>query len=180
MSVLLEYKKQIASGTVIAVFGIAIVAVVSSYYFPAAVQASPTYCKVAPSLPPAYVNPPVAGYSYLAVYNTSNGELLSYQSEASCSLGGQMPQGPFISPNYPSCMPNCTLVVATNEAYLNVTSDPLLPHMLANGYSNAFYVNLTSKLLTIKPGVTFSENYRQAYYDGQPITNGTMLPPPSQ
>jgi hypothetical protein len=50
--------------------------------------------------------------------------------------------------------------------------------MLANGFSNAFYVNLTSRQITQIPGVTFSNSYQQALYNGQPIINGTRLPTP--
>jgi hypothetical protein len=61
---------------------------------------------------------------------------------------------------------------------IDVTSNPVLPILLANGFSNAFYVNLTSRQITQIPGVTFSSNYEQASYNGQPIINGTRLPTP--
>jgi hypothetical protein len=61
---------------------------------------------------------------------------------------------------------------------MDVTTNPDLPIMLANGWSNAFYVNLTSRQITQIRGVTFSPDYMQAFYDGQRIINGTMLPTP--
>jgi len=61
---------------------------------------------------------------------------------------------------------------------IDVTTNPVLPILLANGWSNAFYVNLTSRQITQIPGVTFSPNYIQAFYNGQQIINGTSLPNP--
>lgn len=61
---------------------------------------------------------------------------------------------------------------------LDVTSNPKLPILLANGWSNTFYVNLTSKQITQVNGVTFSPDYMQAFYHGQRIINGTILPNP--
>jgi len=43
---------------------------------------------------------------------------------------------------------------------------------------NAFYVNLTSKQITQIPGVTFSPDYMRAFYNGQPLVNGTQLANP--
>jgi hypothetical protein len=60
----------------------------------------------------------------------------------------------------------------------NVTSSPALSIISTNGWVNTFYVNLTSKQLTQIPGVTFSNNYQQAFYNGRPIINGTILPTP--
>jgi len=60
----------------------------------------------------------------------------------------------------------------------NVTSSPALSIISTNGWVDTFYVNLTSKQLTLVPGVTFSSNYEQAFYKGQPIINGTRLPTP--
>jgi hypothetical protein len=61
---------------------------------------------------------------------------------------------------------------------LDVTSSPMLPIMLANGWVNTFYVNLQTQQITQIPGVTFSSNYSEAFYNGQPIINGTRLPTP--
>ncbi len=61
---------------------------------------------------------------------------------------------------------------------LDVTSSPMLPIILANGWVNAFYVNLQTQQIAQIPGVTFSSNYSQAFYNGQPIINGTRLPTP--
>jgi hypothetical protein len=61
---------------------------------------------------------------------------------------------------------------------LNVTSSPALSIISTNGWVNTFYVNLTSKQITLVPGVTFSSNYEEAFYNGQQIINGTRLPTP--
>jgi len=68
--------------------------------------------------------------------------------------------------------------VEKGQSALNVTSDQVLSAMLTNGFINAFYVNVTSKQVTQIPGVTFSSNYEQAFYNGQPIINGTRVPTP--
>ena len=61
---------------------------------------------------------------------------------------------------------------------LDVTSSPMLPIILANGWVNTFYVNLQTQQIAQIPGVTFSTNYAEAFYNGQPIINGTRLPTP--
>ena len=61
---------------------------------------------------------------------------------------------------------------------LDVTSSPMLPIILANGWVNTFYVNLQTQQIAQIPGVTFSTNYTEAFYNGQPIINGTKLPTP--
>ena len=128
-------------------------------------------------LPNLFKDAPISGYTYLIVYNTTNGAILSGGTELSCQLGGKLPPGPFA--------PSSTGVgqVATieqNSAWLNVTADPNLRPMVANGYSDVFYVGLETHMLVLKPGVTFNNDFSQAYYDGQPITNGTSLPTPAQ
>jgi hypothetical protein len=178
VSALKEYKKEISAGAVAAVFGIAILTVVSSYYFPSAGASQTTTCSVSdiyrPLPPNLFKDAPIPEYTYLIVYNTTNGAILSGQVELSCQLGGRLPPGPFESmpPG-----PNQVLIPERNAAWLNVTADPNLHAMEVNGYSNAFYVNLQSKQLTLFPGVTFNSNYTQAFYNGEPITNGTRLPP---
>jgi hypothetical protein len=192
MSALKDYKKQIGAGAVAAIFGIAILAAVSSYYFPSSSTATSTNdCPIADSydtIPRAvWTDAPLPGYTYILIYNTTSGAVVSGSVNYSCELGGVMPSGPIQTvSDENSCAidpvssnPNCSEVVAP-EAYLNATSDPLLPAVTVNGFSNAVYVNLQSKQLAIVPGVIFSSNYQQAYYNGQPITNGTSLPIPIQ
>jgi len=70
------------------------------------------------------------------------------------------------------------LSIPKGTGAIDVTSNPILAVMLANGFSNAFYVNLTTSQITQIPGVAFSSNYEQATYNGQPIINGTRLPTP--
>ena len=182
MSALKGYGKEIGAGAVVAVFGIAILAAVSSYYFPSA-GAAQTTTSCAPSNinqpAPAdlFKDAPVPGYTYLIVYNTTNGAILDGGAQPSCQLGGKLPPGPFGPSNGGL---NQVETVEPNAAWLNVTADPNLRPMVANGYSDAFYVSLQTHLLVLKPGVTFNSNYSQAYYNGQPITNGTSIPNPPQ
>jgi len=61
---------------------------------------------------------------------------------------------------------------------IDVTSSSVLHVILTNGWANAFYVNLTTKQITQIPGVTFSSDNKTAFYNGQPLTNGTMLATP--
>ena len=70
------------------------------------------------------------------------------------------------------------LTVQKGLAGLDVTSNPMLPIMLSNGWINTFYVNLQTQQIAQIPGVTFSSNYAEAFYNGQPIINGTRLPTP--
>jgi hypothetical protein len=74
----------------------------------------------------------------------------------------------------------CGAVAVPEKGFssLNVTSSPALSIISTNGWINTFYVNLTTKQLTLVPGVTFSSNYEQAFYKGQQIINGTRLPTP--
>ncbi len=69
-------------------------------------------------------------------------------------------------------------IIPTGMGGLDVTSSPVLPIILANGWVNTFYVNLQTQQITQIPGVTFSSNYSEAFYNGQPIINGTRLPTP--
>jgi len=87
-------------------------------------------------------------------YDTTDGRILSLSS--SCS----------------------SYIVQQGVGVLNLTSSPVLSIIDTNGWVNAFYVNLTSHQVTLIPGVTFSSTYQQAFYDGQPIINGTLLPNP--
>jgi hypothetical protein len=182
MSALGEYKKEIGAGAVVAAFGILILATISSYYFPSGAAQTNAGCSQADinQPPPSdlFRDAPVQGYTYLVVYNTTNGAIVSGQTELSCELGGKLPLGPF-----EPCTTQCQLaspIPAHDEAWLNVTADQNLRPMEANGYVNAFYVNLNTKSLTLIPGVTFSGSYTQAFYNGQPITNGTKLQIPPQ
>ena len=183
MSALKGYRKEIAAGAVAAIFGIAILAAVSSYYFPSAGETQTTSsCSPSDINQPVpadlFKDAPVAGYTYLIVYNTTSGAILSGgATEPSCQLGGKLPPGPFTASGNGL---NQVETIEPNAAWLNVTADPNLRPMVANGYSDAFYVSLQTHLLVLKLGVTFNSNYSQAYYNGQPITNGTSLPNPPQ
>ncbi len=108
---------------------------------------------------------PVKGYQYFAYYNTTNGAIIGVEGRPSCQVGASLP---VVGPS-----------LIGRAAVLNVTESAALHIMMPNGYLNAYYVNLTTKQLTLIPGVTFSDSYR-AFYFGQPIANGTIIPiPPS-
>jgi len=64
-----------------------------------------------------------------------------------------------------------SVVPDKNQGQLNITSSPYLNLILSNGWLNAFYVTNQGEL-TPRPGITFSG--QQAYYNGQPVTNGTI------
>ncbi len=182
MSALKGYRKEIGAGAAVVIFGIAILAAVSSYYFPSAGTTQSTVtCSSSNINQPVptdlFKDAPIPGYTYLITYNTTNGAILGGGTQLSCQLGGKLPPGPFA----PSGIGlGQVATIEQNAAWLNVTADPNLRPMVANGYSDVFYVSLQTHLLVLKPGVTFNSNYSQAYYNGQPITNGTSLPNPSQ
>jgi len=94
--------------------------------------------------------------TYFVAYNTTTGKIITMSVGQPPSLG------------------------SSGIGQIDITCDPNLPAITTNGYLNAFYVDLQTKELTLIPGVTFSSDYRQAYYDGQPIINGTSIPIPSQ
>lgn len=101
--------------------------------------------------PTAVVTP---GHCWTLTYNMTDGRILSLGS--ACE----------------------TLVAQPDVGSLNLTSGQTLSTMYANGWINAFYVNLQTHQVTQIPGVTFSSDYQQAFYNGQLITNGTVLPNP--
>jgi len=94
--------------------------------------------------------------TYFIAYNTTTGKIITMSVGQPASLG------------------------SSGVGQINVTCDPNLPAITTNGYLNAFYVNLQTNQLALIPGITFSNDYHQAYYDGQPIINGTSIPIPSQ
>jgi hypothetical protein len=99
-------------------------------------------------------SPTTGTHCWFLTYTTSDGSILSLGSP-------------------------CQKLVAQNGVgSLNLTSGSALSIMLTNGWINAFYVNLQTHQVVQIPGVTFSSDYRQAFYNGQPIINGTRLPTP--
>lgn len=176
-----RHGRKIAAGALAAITAAAILAAVSGYYFPSAeAMQTVSSCSQLDGNQPAparlFGDAPFPGYTYLVVYNTTSGEILSGVVQLSCELGRGLPPGPFEA----SGGFNRIETPELDAAWLNVTADPDLRPMVANGYSNAFYVDLQTHLLVLKPGVTFNSNYSQAYYNGEPIANGTTLPTPPQ
>jgi hypothetical protein len=158
-----------------AVFGVVILTMMATTYFPVSANGSSTTCTGTPN-PPAdlYSDAPVSGYTYSVFYNSTNGGILTVKAQQSCQLQGVLPKI-LQCTTQAGAYPSCTVGQPSDEAVLNATADPSLRHMMTNGYINAFYVSAQTKLLTPYPGVTFSGDYRQAYYNGQPITNGTRI-----
>ena len=169
-----ECKKEVAAGSVMAVFGVVILTMMATTYFPTNSNGPSTTCTA--SNPPAnlYSDAPISGYTYAVYYNTTSGGILTVRAQQSCQLQGALPQIVQCT-TQDGGFPSCTVGQPANEAVLNATADPSLRHMMTNGYINAFYVDAQTKLLTAYPGVTFSADYKQAYYNGQPITNGTRI-----
>lgn len=175
MSAIREYKKEIASGAVVAVFGIAILAALASYYFPT--TSSNQSIITCPNLtPPSSKNAPVAGWVYLLTYKSANGSINGMIIEQSCQWNNALSeQGLQGNTNTTEISIN-VLGLRNGYLYMDITGNNYLPMIVTDGFSNAFYVNTTSQMLVLKPGVTFSSNYETAYYKGQPITNGTSIP----
>jgi hypothetical protein len=178
LSALKEYRKQIAAGAVLAVFGIAILAVVTGYYFPSAATTQANTCSIM-TMPPSAKLAPVTGWEYLLIYNTTDGSINSINVRSACEWDSSLAQRDLSSTNV-TAISSLVLGLQPGYSYLDVASNSYLPMITTNGYSNAFYVNLQSDQLVLKQGVTFSGNYEQAYQNGQPITNGTSLPTPYQ
>jgi hypothetical protein len=176
LSALKEYRKQIAVGAVLAIFNIAILAVVAGYYFPSAATTQTDTCNIM-TVPPSARLSPVTGWEYLLIYNTTDGSINSINVESACEWDSSLAQRDLSSTNV-TAIASLVLGLQRGYSYLDVTSNPYLPMIMTNGYSNAFYVNPQANQLILKQGVTFSGNYEQAYYNGQPITNGTSLPIP--
>ncbi|MBI3859720.1 MAG: hypothetical protein HY296_05735 [Thaumarchaeota archaeon] len=171
-----EYKKEVAAGSVMAVFGVVILTLMATTYFPVSAKNTSSTCSA--TNPPAdlYSGAPILGYTYSVFYNTTNGGILTVRAQQSCQLGGILPEIVQCTTKVGAyAYPSCTVGQPADEAVLNATADPSLRQMMTNGYINAFYVNVQTKLLTPYAGVTFSANYKQAYYNGQPITNGTRI-----
>ena len=172
-----EYRKQIGAGAVLAIFGIAILTVVAGYYFPSAATTQANTCPIM-ATPPSPKQAPVAGWEYLLVYNTTNGGVNSINVRSTCEWDNGLAQLNLSSTNT-TAISNLVLGLQAGYSFLDVTSNQYLPMIMTNGYSNVFYVNLQSQQLTLKPGVTFTSDYSQAYYNGQPISNGTSLATPA-
>ena len=168
-----EYKKEIAAGAVIAVFGIAILTVISGYYFPA--TQSSNNCPVM-NTPPSPKDAPVAGWEYLLSYNSTDGYINNLSVQSSCKWNSALSQQGLQGSTNTTLISRNVLGFQNGYLYMDITGNNYLPVIEANGYLNAFYVNVTSHMLILKPGVTFSSGYETAYYDGQPITNGTSIP----
>lgn len=139
---------------------IIVVAASALVAFSAGTQGS-SQCSPEPASP---AKAPVGGYQYFVDYNTTDGAIIAVITMPSCQVGS----------NLPSVAPNQIGQVAV----LNVTASSELTSMMPNGYMNAYYVNLQTMQLAIIPGVSFVDNYH-AFYNSQPITNGTRVPIPN-
>lgn len=143
--------------------GLVLIAVLVTLAYVAAGVNSQTanQCLPKPASPAAA---PVQGYQYFVYYNSSNGAIVSIVTIQSCEVGGKLPGVAPIKTGY--------------VAVLNVTTSTAIPTMMPDGFLNAYYVNLHSMQITIIPGVSFVDSHH-AFYNGQPITNGTRLPIPN-
>jgi len=113
---------------------------------------------------PSKLDSPAAGWQYFLSYNTTSGIVNSLSVMPACQFAN--------GEDYYSMFAGSDINV------INVTSSQYLPELTVNGYLNAFYVRQGNQQLTKIPGITFSDNYSLAYYDGQQITNGTTIPLP--
>ncbi len=127
--------------------------------------------------PPSPKDAPVEGVEYLLTYNSTTGYVDNLLTMSSCEfLDGIANLG--LSPQNVSAVADEMLRLQPGTSYLDVTSNSLLPEITTNGYLNAFYVNPQTGQLLLKSGITFSSNYTVAYYNGEQITNGTLVPMP--
>ena len=155
-------RGQVGRFWLVLLIAIATIAAVGGYSVASGLVSQSTQC---PQSAAPRGSAPIQGYQYFAVYHLANGSIISVITESTCQLAGLPPQLP--------------IEVKGQEALLNATSSSVLPLMMPNGYLNAFYVNLKTQQLTIVPGVTFTDPYH-AFYNGNPITNGTKIAIPSQ
>jgi hypothetical protein len=106
-------------------------------------------------------------FDYFVVYNKTSGVILSMITLQKCQESKNVSVGGF---RFDSS--SLSAVPDKNQGQLNITSSPYLNSILSNGWLNAFYVTSQGELAP-RQGITFSG--QQAYYNGQPITNGTIL-----
>ncbi len=127
--------------------------------------------------PPPPKEAPVKGVQYILTYNTTTGYVDNLLTMSSCDFStGIANLG--LSPLNVSAIASKMLGLKQGTLYIDVTNSTLLPEITTNGYLNAFYVNPQTDQLLVKPRITFNTNYTTAYYNGQPITNGTLVPTP--
>lgn len=126
--------------------------------------------------PPSNQAAPVSGWEYLLIYSTNDGSINSLRVMTTCEWNSGLAQQGLTGSTDSVAISTKVLGLPNGYLVMDVTNNTYLPMIVANGYLNAFYVNLQNGLLTLKPGVSFSNN-EQANYNGQPITNGTKLSP---
>jgi hypothetical protein len=178
-----DNKRGIAAGSVVAVVGILVLTILTSSYLPAAGTTATTVTSTAAcprvTTQPTGADAPAAGWFYYLQYSTTDGSIRSLDIQQACPVETLLVSAGLMGSNNSSAVA-AVLGVPSGYSILQMNGNPYLPAMTINGYSNAFYVNLTSSQLTLKPGITFSNNYENAYYNGEQITNGTQIPNPQQ
>lgn len=136
------------------------------YSFSLGSNIKPLSTSPCPSGPSALNNGPASGWEYFLAYNTTDGRLISLVTAPSC----QFASGEAFHSMFSGADTNA----------INATSSAYLHDLIVNGYLNTFYVRLDNEQLTMIPGVTFGIGSHQAYFYGQPITNGTRIALPAQ
>jgi hypothetical protein len=168
-----EHRKEIAAGAIMMGFLVAILAVVTTYYFPISVTTTTTAVATGPCAPENYQtfdDAPVPGWQYFASYDPSTGVINSEVSMASCEIDSNLARL-HINPSDQLAVDGML-----GAMVVNVTSYPQLNQLSHD--LEGFYVILPTVQVALKPGVTFQGT--QMYYEGLPVSNGTAIPVPTQ
>ena len=178
-----DNKRGIAAGSVVAIVGILVLTVLTTSYLPTAGTTASTVTSTAAcpvvTTQPRGGNVPAAGWFYYLQYSTTDGSIYTLEVQQACPVETLLVSAGLMGSSNTTAVAR-VLGVPSGYLILQMNGNQYLPAMMVNGYINAFYVNLTSIQVTLKPGVTFSDNYENAYYNGEPITNGTEIPIPQQ
>lgn len=185
----LENKKGIAVGSLFAVIGILVLTSLTTTYLPASASNSGAATVTIASCPD-YVagypspNAPVAGWFYFLEYNGTTGRSGGVTAWYACQAENALIEGGAMGSTNASAIARALGI--TGDLVLVMNGNPYLNDFVTYGWSNAFYVNITTTQVMLIPGVTFTNNYGgelyngEPTYNGQPITNGTQFPIPAQ
>jgi hypothetical protein len=180
-----DSKRGIAAGSIFAIVGILVLTVLTTSYLPAAGQTAATVTTTTMACPKVGQVPlwgsdaPAAGWFYYLQYRASDGSIYTIEAQPACTVESLLVNAGAMGSNNATAIA-AALGVPSGNLVLQMNGNPYLVVMTTNGYTNAFYVNLQTSQITLKPGITFSDNYENAYYNGEPITNGTQIPLPPQ
>ncbi len=180
----LQDKRAIAAGSVLAMVGVLALTLLTTSYYPATGQTAVTVTTTTTACPKIGSHPtgpgaPAAGWIYYLQYNASSGKTYGLGFYQGCYVESILISAGLMGSTNVTAV-SAALNALPGNLLIEVNGYPYLDAMTTNGYINAFYVDLQTHQVTLIPGVTFSNNYENAYYNGQSITNGTQFPVPGQ